>query len=130
MKTLRMNLTCCVALSAMVMTAFAPVTASAQTAAERNRQEKKNEWRNLAYLGGALGAVGLITKNDTLMWAGIAGGLYSAHRYEQDRKSQSKMQRQRAAFYGKSTVWHNGKKYKRKTIWKNGQKYYTFVRAK
>jgi hypothetical protein len=112
---------------AVVLAAFAPATAQAQY---KHRQEKKNEWRNLAYAGAALGILGLVTKNNTLMWAGVGGGLYSAYRYEQDRKSQSKMDRQRAYFYGQSRVRYKGHTYTRKTVWKKGKKYYTFVRVR
>lgn len=132
MKTLRTTLTCWVALLALVLTAFAPVTANAQSLGEqlRRRQEKKNEWRNIAYAGAALGVLGLLTKNNTLMLAGVAGGLYSAHRYEQDRKSHSDTRRRIAYFYSQPRVRHNGRTYVRRTVWRNGQRYYTFVRAR
>ena len=109
-----------------------PTSANAQRSFEqelKRRQQKKNEWRNIGIGSGALGLYGLLTKNNTLMWAGVAGGLYSANRYEQDRKSQSKMERDRASFYSKPTTYRNGKRYVRRTVWKNGQKYYKFVRG-
>lgn len=93
------------------------------------RQGKKNEWRNLAIGGGALGVLGLLTKNSTLTYLGLGGGLYSAYRYEQDRKSQNKLAGQRAALFNRSSFTHNGKRYVRKTVWKGGKKYYQFVRA-
>ena len=93
------------------------------------RQDKKNQWRNLALGGGALGVVGLLTKNSTLTYLGLGGGLYSAYRYEQDRKSQSKLARQRASLFNRSSFTHKGVRYVRKTEWKNGKKYYKFVRA-
>ncbi|RYG27252.1 hypothetical protein EON82_00190 [bacterium] len=93
------------------------------------RQDKKNQWRNLAIGGGALGVLGLLTKNSTLTYLGLGGGLYSVYRYEQDRKSQSKLAQQRASLFNRSSFTHNGKRYVRKTKWKNGKKYYQFVRA-
>ena len=76
-----------VLLSTMVA---APITANAQSS-YRHRQQTKNTWRNLGYAGGALGIYGLLTHNKTLMIGGLAGGAYSAWRYEQDRKSQNRM---------------------------------------
>ena len=108
-----------------------PSNAEAQSLKDliSHRQGKKNQWRNLAIGGGALGVLGLLTKNSTLTYLGLGGGLYSAYRYEQDRKSQSKLASQRAQLFSRSSFTHNGKRYVRKTVWKNGKKYYKFVRA-
>lgn len=78
-----------IALAATI--AALPISASAQSAAYRHRQKTKNTWRNLGYAGAAVGALGLITHNSTLAIGGLAGGAYSAYRYEQDRKSQNRM---------------------------------------
>ena len=112
------------------MTAL-PSNASAQSINDliNHRQGKKNQWRNLAIGGGALGVLGLFTHNSTLTYLGLGGGLYSAYRYEQDRKSQSKLSQQRASLFNRSSFTHNGKRYVRKTTWKGGKKYYHFVRA-
>jgi hypothetical protein len=109
---------------------FAP-SASAQSINEliNRRQGKKNEWRNLAILGGAAGLVGLFTKNKTIAALGLGGGLYSLYRYEQDRKSQSKLAQQRAQLFGRRSFNYNGKRYVRRTRVKNGQRYYQFVRG-
>jgi hypothetical protein len=93
------------------------------------RQDKKNEWRNIAYVSGGLGILGLLKKDNTLFFAGTAGALYSAYRYEQDRKSQSKLQRTRAAYFSRPYFYRDGRKFVRKTTWKNGKKYYYFARA-
>ena len=82
-------LTKAVAFVALGGFAAAPIAANAQS--YHHRQQKKNEWRNLAYGSGALGVLGFLTKNNTIGWAGLAGAGYSAWRYEQDRKSQSRM---------------------------------------
>src|SRR5262245_50980505 len=65
--------------------------------ASHHRQQKKNEWRNIAIGAGALGLFGFLKHDTTLGLAGTAGALYSANRYEQDRKSQSKIDRRRRA---------------------------------
>jgi hypothetical protein len=75
-----------VALVALAGFAVAPVSASAQS----HRQQKKNEWRNLAYGAGAAGVLGFLTHNNTIGWLGLGGAGYSAWRYEQDRKAQSR----------------------------------------
>lgn len=109
----------------------APITANAQNINDllKRRQDKKNEWRNIAIGAGALGIIGLLKKDQTLFFAGTAGALYSAYRYEQDRKSQSKLQRTRAAYFSRSSFTRDGHRYVRRTTWKNGKKYYYFARA-
>ncbi len=110
---------------------LAPVAVNAQNSREReshHRQQKKNEWRNIAIGSGALGLLGLVKHDNTLAFAGAAGALYSANRYEQDRKSQSKTDRARAAYFNKRHFYRDGHSYVRKTVWKHGHKYYRFVR--
>ena len=120
---------CAVALATGIVAAT-PATSFAQTKAQLDhRQAMKNQWRNLGYLGGALAILGLTSNNSTLTTIGVVGGLYSASRYEQDRKSQSNMERARAQIFGRSSFFNDGHKYVRKTVTKNGKKYYTFVKA-
>ena len=122
-----------VALAAIALGgALAPAPAIAEPwlyQESKRRQEKKNEWRNIGIGSAALGLFGLLKGDSTLMFAGTAGALYSAHRYEQDRKSQSKADRARAAMFGRTSFTRDGKRYVRKTVYKNGKKYYRFVRA-
>lgn len=109
-----------------------PITASAQSSLDREskrRQQKKNEWRNIAIGSGVLGIIGLLRHDNTLFFAGTAGSLYSAWRYEQDRKSQSRTDRARAEYFSKPYFYRDGKRYTRKTVYKNGKKYYRFVRG-
>lgn len=109
----------------------APATASAQSVQQRidRRQQTKNEWRNIAIGSGALSVIGLLNNDKTLVFAGAAGALYSVSRYEQDRKSQSKLQRLRAQIFSKPYFYRNGKKYVRRTKWQNGKRYFYFARA-
>ncbi len=111
---------------------LAPSMAEAQTKAEQSkrRQQKKNEWRNIGLASAAAGVYGFVTGNKTLGLIGAAGALYSADRYERDRKSQSKIDRQRAAMYSRTSITQNGKRYVRKTKIQNGKRYYYFARAK
>ena len=108
-----------------------PLASSGQSLEEqsRQRQKQKNTWRNLAYGSGAAAIYGLLKKDNTITFAGAAGALYSLHRYEQDRKSQSKIDRARAAAFGRRSYTRNGVRYVRKTVRKNGKTYYQFVRA-
>lgn len=94
-----------------------------------DRQTHKNDWRNLGYAGAGVAGLGLLTHSPLLIGAGVAGGLYSAYRYEEDRKSQSKMARRRYALFSKKEVWEHGHRYKRVTVMRNGHKYYAFKRA-
>jgi ABC-type uncharacterized transport system permease subunit len=57
-------------------------------------QQNKNLWRNLGIGAAAVGVAGLANHNSTEALAGAAGAAYSASRYEQERRTQS---RERAA---------------------------------
>lgn len=134
MKNWIKNLGRTLAIGGIAFGVAAPSMVQAQSAKDlerllQRRQDKKNEWRNIAYLAGGLGVLGLLKNDKTLFFAGTAGALYSAHRYEQDRKSQNKLQRTRAAYFSRSHFYRDGKKYIRKTTWKNGKKHYYFARA-
>jgi hypothetical protein len=94
-----------------------------------DRQTHKNDWRNLGIAGAGVAGVGLLTHSPLLIGVGVAGGLYSAYRYEEDRKSQNAMARRRHALFSKTTIWENGHKYRRVTVMRNGHKYYAFKRA-
>lgn len=96
----------------------------------KRRQTKKNEWRNIAIGAGALGIWGLLKGDNTLFFAGSAGALYSLHRYEQDRKSQSKTARARAQVFSRRSFTRNGVRYVRKSTVKNGKRYYYFAKAR
>jgi hypothetical protein len=123
------------AAGAMLFTGAAPLTANAQSLKDlekiaQRRQDKKNEWRNIAIGAGAVAVLGLLKKDSTLTFAGTAGALYSLYRYEQDRKSQNSLNRARAAYFSKPYFYRDGQKYTRKLVTKNGKKYYQFVRSK
>lgn len=119
-----------VALSMVGGMVATPSIANAQSSASRHRQQTKNEWRNLAYLGAGLGLLGVLNHDSTLSFVGLAGSLYSLDRYERDRKSQSKLDRQRAAYFARGYYTRNGHSYRRYTTIKNGKKYYYFKRVK
>ena len=109
---------------------LAPSVTVAQNSREsQHRQKTKNDWRNIGIGSGALGLYGLLKHDKTLTFLGVAGSLYSASRYEHDRKSQNKADHARAAYFSKTHIYRDGKQYNRKTVWKNGRKYYRFVRA-
>lgn len=91
--------------------------------------QKKDEWKKIGIASAAAGLLGLLTKNGTVTTLGAAGALYSAYRYEEDRKSTNRRDRDRARLYAKKTIWVDGHKYKRKTVKKGGKTYYQFVRA-
>jgi hypothetical protein len=128
MITLNPNITKLVAAVSVASMGFAPFAASAQSRYQ-HREQTKNQWKNLGIAGGAVGLLGLLSGNKTLAIAGIAGGAYSAWRYEQDRKSQNKMARGRAEIFSKPYIMYHGHRYNRRTYTKNGHKYYEFVRA-
>ena len=94
-----------------------------------DRQTHKNDWRNLGIGGAGVAGIGLLTHSPLLIGVGVAGGLYSAYRYEEDRKSQSAMARRRHALFSKKEIWEHGHKYRRVTVMQNGHKYYAFKRV-
>ncbi len=113
---------------------LAPALAPAQSRGSwnweiENRRKHKNEWRNIAIASGLLGVIGLLKDDGTLTFVGTAGALYSAWRYEQDRKSENRLRRARAAYFSKPYFYRNGTKYVRRTVWKNGKKHYQFCKA-
>lgn len=110
----------------LVVPTMLPATALAQD----HRQKTKNDWRNLGIAGGALGVLGLFTGNKTLAALGIGGGLYSASRYEADRKSQSKEARQRYELFQKKSFDYKGHRYVRHEKTVKGQKQYYFKRER
>lgn len=107
-----------------------PTIASAQSRASRHRQKSKNEWRNLAYAGAGLGLVGALNHDSTLTFLGAAGAIYSADRYEHDRKSQSRLDRERASYFARGYYTRNGHSYRKYTTYRNGKKYYYFKRSR
>ncbi|MGI8923197.1 MAG: hypothetical protein ACR2HJ_04000 [Fimbriimonadales bacterium] len=94
----------------------------------RRRQQTKNEWRNIAYAGGAVALLGALKKDTRIIFAGSAGSLYALGRYEQDRKSQSKIDRLRSSYFDRDYIYRDGRRYDRRIVRKNGERYYQFVR--
>lgn len=117
---------------AVAVPTLLPADAQAQGRRDRqeHRQETKNNWRNLGIAGGAAGVFSLLTGNKTLAALGIGGGLYSASRYEADRKSQNRDSRNRYELFRRDSFDHGGHHYVRQTRTKNGQKYYSFKRTR
>lgn len=109
-----------------------PIAANAQTKADKashHRQQTKNQWRNIGIGSGAAGIYGLIRHNNTAAILGLGGAAYSFSRYEHDRRSQSKVDRARAAQYSHTSIYRNGHRYNRRIVNRNGQRYYQYVRA-
>lgn len=93
----------------------------------QRRQQTKNEWRNIAIGSGLVSLFGLLKNDSRITFAGAAGTLYAAYRYEEDRKSQNRVDRARADLFGRDHFVRDGRRYDRKTVYKGGQKYYQFV---
>jgi hypothetical protein len=113
---------CALAIGGMTM---APVSVSAASPPV----QKQDEWKNIAIGAGALGLLGLLKKDSTLTFVGTAGALYSLYRYEQDRKSNSRIRRLRAAYFSKPSFVRDGVLYERRLVTRNGKQYYQFVRV-
>lgn len=128
-RTLCAGLAAAAVLSGSVSVPIAAWAHSDLDYASHHRQKTKNQWRNIGIGSAAAGALGLLTHNSTLLVGGAAGALYSASRYEHDRRSQSRIDRERARVYGQRTYYEHGHRYVRHTVWHNGHKYYRFERA-
>ena len=100
-----------------------------QSKSSQHRKSKQNEWKNIGIASGAAAILGLLGKNGTVATLGTVGALYSAYRYEEDRKSSKKEDRRRAELYSHRSINVDGHKYRRTTVKKNGKNYYQFVRA-
>ena len=94
----------------------------------RHRQETKNEWRNIAIGAGGIGVLGLLQHDNTLAFLGAAGALYSLNRYEQDRRSENRIDRLRAEYFSRPYFYRDGVRYDRRTVTRNGRRYYQFER--
>lgn len=128
---LKNNLVKSVALLSVFAVGMGPMAnvAEAQTQAQKNRQKHKNDWRNLSIGSGAIALLGLLKGDSTITFLGAAGSLYSLHRYEQDRKSQSKADRARYELFKKGSYTRDGQRYVRKTKWVKGKKHYYFAKV-
>lgn len=92
------------------------------------RQDMKNEWRNIAVGAGLVGVLGLLNRDNRLVFAGGAGALYSIYRYEQDRRSQNQLDRARAEYFSRPYFYRDGVRYERQTVIRNGERCYQFAR--
>ena len=99
-----------------------------QTSSNTHQQSNKNLWRNLGYASAAAAIYGALKHDNTITFAGLAGTLYSASRYEQDRKSQSTDSRARVALFDQGWFERDGVRYNRHETTRDGQKYYYFSR--
>ena len=93
------------------------------------REQTKREWRSLGAAAGLLGILGTLNHDDTLAFAGTAGALYSEYRYREDQKSQDRIARGRAYYFGQPDFYRDGYRYERRTVDRNGQRYYQFIRC-
>lgn len=120
-------------LAIAVLAAFSMMTGtihaqSSQRKESERRQKTNNDWRNIAIASGALSLLGLLKDDKTLFFGGAIGALYSAHRYEQDRKSQNRLDRTRASYFSRPYFVRDGVRYNRQVVWKGGKKYYCFAK--
>ncbi|MCW3062771.1 MAG: hypothetical protein JWQ02_4592 [Capsulimonas sp.] len=99
----------------LAATAVMALTALAPGAAFADSQKNKNNWRNGAIAGGAVGLYGLKNGDTTTAVLGGAAAAYSAKRYEDERKNQAKASRNRARYHRSSSSYIS-----------NGRKYYTY----
>ncbi len=87
-------------LALLALASALPQAALAQTKAQ-DTQKQKNNWRNIGGAAAAVAGYGLLKGNTTATLLGAAGAAYSAKRYEDERKTQDhlKRERQRTSYY-------------------------------
>lgn len=76
-----------------------PALTLAQYDSAQHRQQTKNEWRNIGVGAAALGLYGLLKGDSSLALAGAAGAAYAGTRYEQDRKSERRLENYGYGYY-------------------------------
>lgn len=87
-------------MSVLAVTIALPATSMAQSRRELDhRQKMKNQWRNVGIGSAALGVFGLVKGDRNLALLGAAGAGYGAYRYEQDRRSQRRLEDSRRYGY-------------------------------
>ncbi|MBL8064787.1 MAG: hypothetical protein JNM34_02895 [Chthonomonadaceae bacterium] len=116
------------AMLAMPSTSYSQGT-SRDRSSQAHRKSKQEEWKKIGIGSAAAAVLGLISKNGTLTTLGTVGALYSAYRYEEDRKSSVRSRREKAQLYSRKSVVIDGHRYKRQTVRKGKKVYYQFVRA-
>jgi hypothetical protein len=123
------NLTKSLTLATLAFAIAVPGAAFAQRSEER-RRETMSQWQKLGYAGAALGLLGQFSRDKTLSYVGLAGGLYSTYRMEEDRKSRDRDRQLRAEFWSQDSYYRNGHRYQRREVRRNGHTYYKFVRSR
>ena len=78
-------------------------------------------------VAGLIAVIGILEHDNTLVFAGGAGALYSLYRYDQDRYSDDPACRLRAEYFSHSYFTRNGRRYDRETVNCNGEQCYRFV---
>jgi hypothetical protein len=104
-----------------------------KTSEHNNRHHRHHDsgknWQSLSYVGAGAAVVGILTHNPVLTGIGIAGGLYSTYRFEQDRHSRNAADRRRFAYFNQPTRTIDGHRYRRVTVTSNGHHYYAYRRG-
>jgi len=87
-----------------------------------------NSWQSLSYVGAGVAVVGILTHEPVLVGLGIAGGLYSTYRFEQDRNSHNARDHRRFVYFSQAHRTINGRRYHRVIVRSNGHRYYAYRR--
>ena len=101
-----------------LLATFALTSITPAFAGPDNRQNTKNQWRNLAAVGAAIAGYGILKHNQTATILGAAGAAYSANRYEKDRRSQSQNNDNRR--YHRSYGWNPNTNYDNNSNYNGG----------
>ena len=88
---------------------------------------RADDWRNIADAAGLLAVIGALNHDDTLVFVGTFGALYSLDRYNHDRYSSDPCDRLRAEYFSRSCFYRDGRRYERETVNRDGCRYYRFV---
>ena len=88
-----------------------------------------DDWKQIAAIAGLVAVIGLIEHDNTLVFVGAAGALYSLDRYNHDRHSHNRADRLRALYFSKPYFYRNGHRYHRILVTSHRKRYYRFVRG-
>jgi hypothetical protein len=98
-----------------------------QNRSYRYYREDHRDWRDIFFSAGFFNLTSLFQSDNRICFDGNAGGLYSISQYDRDCQSSYDQDRARAAFFGQTYFYRDGRRYDRCTVTRNGDRYFQFV---
>jgi hypothetical protein len=87
------------------------------------------DWNAIAGQCGGLTVIADLNDDDTLYFDGSVGALYSFDAYDEDRVSNDRVRRLRAAYFSRPYFIRDGQRYERTEVVRHGDHFYQFRRG-